>query len=49
MKLVNAVVTNVAISVAVTAGSIIGLGVGAILMSEKIEPWMVKKLHKDSK
>ena len=48
MKFVKTVVNNMAISMVGAAGAIIGLGVGSILMTEKIEPWMNKKLHKDS-
>lgn len=49
MKLVKTVVMNIVASAALTAGSIVGLGIGATLFNEKIEPWMIKKLHKDSK
>lgn len=49
MKFVKTVVTNIVASAALAAGSVVGLGVGTTLFNEKIEPWMIKKLHKDSK
>ena len=49
MNVVKSTVVNVIASAAVTAGSVVGLGVGAVLFNEKIEPWMIKKLRKDSK
>lgn len=49
MKFVKTVVTNIVASAALTAGSVVGLGVGATLFNEKIEPWMKEKLHKENK
>ena len=49
MKFVKTVVTNIVASAALTAGSVVGLGVGATLFNEKIEPWMKEKLHKEMK
>lgn len=48
MKLMKTVVMNIVASAALTAGSVVGLGVGATLFNEKIEPWMMEKLHKEN-
>ena len=45
MKFVKTVVTNIVASAALAAGSVVGLGVGATLFNEKIEPWMCTSEH----
>ena len=48
MRFVKTVVTNIVASAALAAGSGVGLGVGATLFNEEIEPWMKEKLHKEN-
>ena len=48
MKFVKTVVTNIVASAALTAGSVVGLGVGATLFNERVEPRKNGELHKEN-